>query len=306
MSEQTIVGLNPALPWPLDRWAWWTEPVRAERLAALRIGVGLVLLLDIVGFYLPYADAFFGRDSLGSPGAFADSQRPLTAWPWSALSGLESALAWHGLLLLWALAAVLLTLGFWPKIMAGIAWFLAGSVLYVNPFLYNGGDTVRNVMLFYLMFCPSGAVWSINRRQAMSDPVYIYPWPLRLLFVQMALVYFVNGMSKLGPQWQEGTALHYVTSSVSWTRWSRGDLALPDWLLQVGTWSAVLWEITFPFTVIWRRTRYVTLGLGVLFHLGTGLALKLGPFPLYMLCLYLPLIPWERWTRPATPASVEA
>ena len=35
--------------------------------------------------------------------------------------------------------------------------------------------------------------------------------------------------------------------------------------------------------------------LGILFHLGTGVLLQIGAFPLYMICLYLPLAPWERW-----------
>src|SRR5262245_45983325 len=107
MSEQIVVGLKPSLPWPLERCPWWTEPVRAERLAALRIGVGLVLLLDVLGYYLPFARDFFGQGSLGAPGAFADSQRPLPAWPWSALADLGSPGAWQGLMLLWAVAAVL-------------------------------------------------------------------------------------------------------------------------------------------------------------------------------------------------------
>jgi hypothetical protein len=33
---------------------------------------------------------------------------------------------------------------------------------------------------------------------------------------------------------------------------------------------------------------------GAVFHLGTGLLLQLGPFPFYMICLYLPFFPWER------------
>ena len=34
-----FVGVDPWLPWPLSAWRWWTEPVAAERLAALRIGL---------------------------------------------------------------------------------------------------------------------------------------------------------------------------------------------------------------------------------------------------------------------------
>ena len=71
MGERLVVGLNPWLPPPLSRWKWWTEPVRAERLAALRIGVGIVLLFDVLVHYLPQVGDFFGAGSLGSPEIFA-------------------------------------------------------------------------------------------------------------------------------------------------------------------------------------------------------------------------------------------
>src|SRR5205823_3952047 len=37
-APEQVVGLKPWFPWPLSRWRWLNEPVRAERLAALRIG----------------------------------------------------------------------------------------------------------------------------------------------------------------------------------------------------------------------------------------------------------------------------
>ena len=59
----------------------------------------------------------------------------------------------------------------------------------------------------------------------------------------------------------------------------------------------------FPALATMPSTRKITLWMGVGFHVGTGVFLPLGPFPLYMLCLYLPLIPWEeyadRWRRRA-------
>ena len=55
-----IVGLKPWLPHILASSPWWTEPIRAERLAALRIGIGLTLLVDVLWLYLPRAGDFFG------------------------------------------------------------------------------------------------------------------------------------------------------------------------------------------------------------------------------------------------------
>jgi hypothetical protein len=317
--NQTVVGLTPWLPWPLARWAWWTEPVRAERLAALRIGLGLVLLVDILGFYLPHAADFYGPNSLGGgsvfpdPSSFPENLR-LPRWPWSAAAA-QGLPIWHLLLGVWGMSALLLVLGIWPRPAAAVAWFLSGSIHSLNPFVFNGGDGVRSILLLYLMFCPSAAVWSVRsvvplplRERGRGEgppPVWVPAWPVRLIFVQMLLIYLMTGLAKLGPQWRAGDTLYYVTGSVSWMRWSQADLPVPYQLTQWLTWLTVAWEVAFPILVCWPRTRYFMLATGVLFHLGTGLALKLGPFPFYMCCLYLPVVPWERWSEVPDRPSAE-
>ena len=56
------------------------------RVAALRIGVALVLLIDILACYLPRAGDFFGAGSLGSPEVFAE---PHMWWRWSVLRWID-------------------------------------------------------------------------------------------------------------------------------------------------------------------------------------------------------------------------
>jgi hypothetical protein len=82
--------------------------------------------------------------------------------------------------------------------------------------------------------------------------------------------------------------------SLDWTRWSAADVSLPLWAMQLLTWTTLVWELGFPILVWLPLTRTAALWMGVLFHIGSGAALRLGPFPLYMLCFYLPLVPWER------------
>lgn len=291
-NEPVVVGLQPWLPGPLARSPWWTAPVRAERLAALRVGTGAVLLLDVLGTYLPAADAFFGGDSLGAPGTFP-AVSPCT-WPAPLLGDVASPLAWRCILLVWAGAAVCLALGLWPRRAAGLAWCLAMAVSAANPFLLNSGDNVRTILLLYLVLTPCGAVGSLLGGKQ-DKPTYIYPWALRLLFVQLVLIYFCNGLHKLREEpWRDGTAIHLVLGSLDWTRASAAG-SLPLWLTRILTWATLVWEVGFPLLVMMPATRSATLWVGVLFHIGTGLALVLGPFPLYMLCLYLPLVPWERY-----------
>ena len=58
-----------------------------------------------------------------------------------------------------------------------------------------------------------GAAWSLDRWLARRwgsppGPRYVWSWPLRLLFVQLMFIYFMNGLYKFsGKDWNAGTAL---------------------------------------------------------------------------------------------------
>ena len=66
-AEPYVVGLRPWLPWPMSRWRWWTAPIAAERLAAFRIGLAAVLLVDLLLTYAPNIYVWFGEGNLGGP-----------------------------------------------------------------------------------------------------------------------------------------------------------------------------------------------------------------------------------------------
>lgn len=446
-TASRVVGVVPWLPWPLSAWRWWTAPVRAERLAALRIGVAFCLLLDIVLTYLPGVFTYYSHGLLGDPAIhrwLADSPRlswsllhgvgdPLlsfmalavwfavTSWIivdlgtralhgngvrerdplrfsvplwciagavwvlgiWSRLSAHDGELvyAWIapvlllsvagvfvvlellryvvrgsdidrrvlallgtaggcmvvllclagwlsllgdlepgsvgarllapwqddagllcGTMIAWLVATVCLLLGFWTRPAAIVTWMLSLSFANLNDWIDNAGDTIRGIMLFYLMLCPCGAVWSLDRLRrrrhgADAASLFVPPWAIRLLFVQMILMYFCNGVYKLcGDNWRDGTSLYYVLSDLTLARFSPADLALPMWIVRLLTWTVLMWEISFPLLVVLSRwTRLAALLFGVAFHIGIGLTMELGFFVPYALCMYLPLAPWERW-----------
>lgn len=363
----SVVGLEPWLPWPLSASKWWTQPVRAERLAALRIAAALCLLIDILASYRPSLDEFFGSGGLGGARLFAYyGEAPklywsllrgpgdpllaalaLTAWVvltgWLAVDGRAwytrgsgpqgwrcRVLAWLGCaawvalgawarasddrsawlwswqespswlaaaLWAWIASACLLLAGLWTRWAALLTWVMTMSFANVNPNIDNAGDTIRGIILFYLMLCPGGAVWSIDAfRRAPSTPVHVPPWPLRLLFVQLVLIYFMNGLYKVTSfDWLRGDSLHYVLGDLSLTRLSRTQVPIPLLLTRLATWMVLAWELAFPVLVFFRQTRKAALLFGVLFHLGIFVTMELGGFVPYVLCLYVPLLPWENF-----------
>lgn len=298
MSDQ-LVGLQPWLPWPLDRWQWLTQPVRAERLAALRIGIALVLLVDIATTYLPAIHDFFGGNSLGSPATVAYRFRE-PRWYWSVLYGVDDHAVIESCAYAWLAATSLFLLGAATPISGAATWVLSTSFATINPHIDNAGDVIRGIALFYLILTPCGAVWSFDAcwrrwRAGHCPRSFVHPWALRLLFVQMCFIYCMNGLYKItGKEWTNGDSLYYVLGDLTLTRWSFAEFPMPYWLTKIMTWFVLGWEIGFPVLVILPWTRTVALLFGVAFHIGIGLSMELGGFVFYMLCLYLPLLPWER------------
>src|SRR5215467_7214346 len=92
MNRRHIVGWKPWLPWPLSAWPWWTEPVRAERLAMVRIGLAAVLLFDIVTSYLPHVYHYFAGDFLGGAEVLETYWGRSDNMHWSLLRGVEHPL----------------------------------------------------------------------------------------------------------------------------------------------------------------------------------------------------------------------
>jgi hypothetical protein len=258
-------------------------------MAALRIGVAVVLLVDILVQYAPHYSDYFGPESLSAVAADDGLLARAAADP--LLPGIALAL--------WGLTSLCLLLGLFTRWSAALTWALSTTFYTGTPWLHNAGDAIRNIILFYLMISPCGAVWSLDRRRRSRDRVgeaYIYPWPVRLLLLQLVAIYFFNGLAKvLGPQWRAGEAIHYVLANLGLTWFSFAELLPPYWLTRLMTWTVLVWELAFPLLIMLPATRTAALLMGVAFHLGLFFTLDLGLFAPYMLCMYLPLVPWERF-----------
>jgi uncharacterized membrane protein YphA (DoxX/SURF4 family) len=297
-----VLGLEPALPRPLRGWRWLTDPVPAERAAALRIAVGVVLLFDIFVLYLPNLGALYGPGGFGDPAHF-DAVFGPPWWRWSLLRVLPPSWGPQVLLTAWAVAAFGLLVGYRPRLAALVCWAAAVSFSQANLYLHNGGDQLKLIVLLMLVFLPTDGRWAVRRHPAARGgvgPVLVRPWPIRLLVLQLAVMYFMNGYYKaMGPAWRDGSVMYYVAHSPSWAHFSPDYVPLPDGALRLLAWATVLWELLFPLLVLIPLTRAATLWIGVLFHVGTLAHLEVGLFPVYALCYYVPLVPWERW-RPVT------
>jgi hypothetical protein len=182
------------------------------------------------------------------------------------------------------------------------------SIEWRNPLTVGGAETLLRLLLFWAMFLPLGAWWSVDRaRQRAAPPpsMRVLSLPVAALFLQIAFVYWFAVLLKSGPEWRfDGTALYYALEvdelATPLGHFLRG---FPD-VLEVLTFGTLALEALGPFLllspVLNARARMLGVALFMSLHLGIYLTLGMGIFPfvagLCMVC-FLPAEFWDRWRR---------
>lgn len=286
----------------------------------VRILVALAILGEMFFQYIPNMDVLFGPHGVAYQGLH--EEYALRIWRWFALVFWTDNLTviWIAFFL-WMAATIGLLFGWRTPCMAAAVWFLTACFISRNPIIKNHGDDVLSVTLFLLLLTRSGTALSLDHRRERrrwetgrssrpidADRPVIPAWGVRLMQIQLCLIYLTTGIAKLrgGEEvfdgtWWQGTSIYYVFHDVTLARISPAEFALPFWMSFVLSYVSVWWETLFVVLVLFQRTRKWALWFGVLFHLGIWLTIEVGWFSFYTLSLYGAWIPgefWDRWRRP--------
>ena len=229
-------------------------------LAMMRIGYGAVLLLWTVTMALDLDD-LLGTDAIVPP-ELAVSGR----WRWLPLDTTASVAV---ALVALAVASLAILVGWRPSVWLAVAFVLLVAVHHRNPLIINSGDLLLRDLAALLALCPTGAALSVDRwrrhgRGALRTAPLVAPWGLRLIQLQVVVVYFFAFWSKSGPLWRDGTAVSTVLRIDDLTRFGRLDVLADDVvLIAVLTWSALAVELALA-TLLWvRRLRPALVVAGV-------------------------------------------
>jgi hypothetical protein len=117
--------------------------------------------------------------------------------------------------------------------------------------------------------------------------------PVRLILAAyLSSVYLDSAIHKLiSPMWHSGFGVaapmglpSLVWTSTAWMTW------FPAWLLRLSGWSVIAFELLFPLLYLWRRTRFLTLLLGIALHVGIAVVYPIPIFSGLMIAAYAGLL----------------
>jgi len=169
---------------------------------------------------------------------------------------------------------------------------------------YNHDEMLAVYYLVVLAFVPCGDAFSLDhwtRRKRVEQPSVAYTYPILLMQLLMAWVYFSSALIKLrvaGLKYLSADTLPVLAIYHSLDNLHDTSFRLAFWLPQVRGFlpivvgSVLVWELLFPLAIFWRRARWWILGFGILFHVATLLFMNIF-FP-YQLAMYLVFVDWDR------------
>lgn len=257
----------------LDRLLWRPRP--AWPLAIARILFGLVLLAWTVTLMLD-ASTFLSDDGAVGP-EFAGRD----GWRWFDLDTTTSA--WIALIALVA-TAVCIVVGLFPGVALVAAFVLLVAVERRNPLIINSGDLVLRNFALLLAFTPSGAALSVDRwrrhgRSSLWTSPRVAPWGLRLVQLQVVVVYFFAFWSKSGESWRNGTAVSTALRLDDLQRFPAPAFMIEMVIaVAVLTWGALAVELALAALLWCKPLRPLLLVLALGLHLSIGGLMLVGFF----------------------------
>jgi len=201
-------------------------------------------------------------------------------------------------ILILLLLAVILKVNYVTSVL--IFWLSFNVSRFAYP-LANGSDYVLNLFLFLSIFL---SVTPVFKSKALREKQFIIS-NFAFLFckIQLALIYVLSGFDKLtSPAWQSGDAIYSI---VNLEFFMNPHLTIPEskTLYVVIAWIVILFELSFPVLIWFKRLRIYALAAGIIFHIAIIFMLSLPDFGVVMILLYSLFIP-SRINRAAYASSL--
>ena len=258
----------------------------------MRIGIALIVLTDLLirgsDLTAHYTDAGLWPTNL-----IHNFGWKVGNWSLHELSG---SYAWVlSLFITHFIFALFLLFGYKTKLATILGWLLTISLHNRNLFVQQSGDDLLRLALFWGLFLPWNAYYSIdsknkpiaNKQKTLANLGYL---------CLIASVYFFTVCLKTSAEWRsEGSAIYYALS-LEQLRLPIGDLLYQfPILMKLLTWFVFYIEVAIPILILWPskkgNLRLIAFILLLLLHIGIGLTLYVGLFFIINIVTAIGLLP---------------
>jgi len=253
--------------------SFFNVPKHIAPLAVLRVAFGGIMLVSIVRFILKgWVSAYYIIPRFHFTFYGFDWVRPLSPTGMYTLFAVMIA------------AAILVTIGLFYRV-AILTFFLCFTyVELIDKTTYLNHYYFISVMAFLMIWVPAHRYFSVDvLRKPLLQVTKVPGWCINIFKLQLVLVYFFAGISKLNYDW--------LIAAMPLRIWLPGKSDLPViggllnqvWVAYLFSWFGALFDLLIGFLLLYRTTRRPAYALVIVFHLATAWLFKIGMFPYIMI-----------------------
>lgn len=257
--------------WSLQNWL--ERPVSSLPLAIWRILFGAVMFLSTLRFMLKgWINEFYVLPTFHFTYLWFGWVKPLSE------TGMYSVFA------LMLIATLFITLGLFYRI-SSISFFLLFTyVELIDKTYYLNHYYFVTLVSFLTIFLPLNKRFSLDTQLGITQTNFTVPnWTVNALKLQLIIVYVFAGIAKLNPDW--------LLAAQPLRIWLRAKTDLPligtlfnyPWVAYAMSWAGMIYDLSIPFLLLWRKTRLSAYLIVIAFHTLTAILFPIGMFPWIML-----------------------
>ena len=264
---------------------WLSQPTDGATLGTFRSLFGIVLFLET-------ALLLFDIDAHFPSWEFRPTYGDFLAWH------REARLPYFLTLSIQLLAAAGLAMGFCVRWSAGLFCLAFCYDFLLDPSHFNNHYYLIGLLAFWLGVVDSGKFARLEFRGTGSP--WVPRWHLEIVRFHVTIAYLFGGINKVNSDWLSGEPMRQW-AAVEANRPVIGPwMALPETGLFFA-YAGLVFDLTIPFLLLWRRTRVLAIVATLAFHLTNTWLFDIGAFPYLMIAanvLYLePETPRRWWKR---------
>lgn len=188
------------------------------------------------------------------------------------------------LFIICGLSTILITLGIFYRFGMAIFFLSFTYIELIDKTTYLNHYYFISVLALLLLFIPANATFSIDSKIFKNIKAKVYNYHILSIKGLIFIIYFCAGLAKINSDW--------LLNAQPLSIWLPSKYDLPilggfffeqSWVHYLMSWGGMIYDISIPFFLIQKKTRWPAFVLVIIFHFLTAVLFPIGMFPYIMI-----------------------
>ena len=155
---------------------------------------------------------------------------------------------------------------------------LMDKTTYLNHYYFI------SILSFLMIFLPADKFFSVDNLKRKNYFAKIPKWTIDCIKVLISIVYIYAGLAKINSDWLLKAMPLKIWLPSKYDIPIIGDYLLQqEWVHYLMSWSGMIYDLSIPFLLLYKKTRVFAFILVIIFHLFTAVLFPIGMFPYIMI-----------------------